>query len=72
MTTTLAAVPEPKRGSGPVTCSEPHCRGHRARCLFGRQHTWQTWYENGRLMRTGDTYHCLDCGGVCIGEEDTP
>lgn len=52
----LAEVPTPRRGSGPVTCSEAHCRGHRERCLFGRQHHWFTWFEGGRMMRTEDTY----------------
>ena len=66
---TMAAVPVPARGSGPVQCGDPRCRGHRARCVFGHQHTWSTWYENGRLMRTTDTYHCHKCGGVCIGDE---
>ncbi len=66
----LAPQPTPTRGSGPVECSEAGCHGHRARCLFGRPHLWSTWYENGRLMRTDDTYHCFDCGGVCVGDEE--
>lgn len=69
MTTTAAEVPVPTRGSGPVACSEADCRGHRTRCLFGRPHVWSTWYEDGRLMRTIDTFRCFDCGGVCIGDE---
>ena len=54
------------RGSGPVTC----CGYHRARCLFGQPHTWTTWYQDGQLQRTRDTYHCHACGGVCIAEEE--
>lgn len=66
----LREVPEPTRGSGPVACDIPTCRGHRARCLFGQMHDWSTWYENGRLQRTPLTFHCYVCDGVCIAEED--
>lgn len=69
MTQTLAEVLAPTRGSGLVQCSEPTCHGHRAKCLFGGQHTWITWYEDGQLMRTADTYRCAKCQGVCTGEE---
>jgi len=62
----MREVPTPTRGSGPVHC----CGGHRERCLFGRQHIWTTWYENGKLQRTQDTFHCYDCGGVCTGDEE--
>jgi hypothetical protein len=58
-------VPTPTRGSGPVHC----CGGHRERCLFGRTHIWSVWFENGKLQRTPDTFHCYDCGGVCTAEE---
>lgn len=70
MSDTLAPQAAPTRGSGPVVCSDSRCHGHRARCLFGDIHVWATWYENGKLMRTADTYHCYKCGGVCIGDED--
>jgi hypothetical protein len=53
------------RGSGPVVC----CGHHRDRCLFGRVHSWSTWYEDGRLQRTRETLKCFDCGGVCIAAE---
>ena len=53
------------RGSGPTAC----CGHHRDRCLFGRVHSWSTWYENGCLQRTRETVRCSDCGGVCIAEE---
>jgi hypothetical protein len=33
-------------------------------------HSWSSWYENGKLQRTPVTFHCYDCGGVCIAEED--
>lgn len=66
----LREVPVPRRGSGPVRCDVPACRGHRERCLFGEMHSWSTWFENGRLQRTRDTYHCHRCGGVCIAEEE--
>ena len=66
----LRAVPEPRRGSGPVRCDAPWCRGHRDRCLFGRQHTWvRPWYENGVMQRTPETYHCWTCSGICTAEE---
>ena len=61
----LAAVPEVIKGSG-GTCA---CDMHREKCLFGRQHSWSSWYENGRLMRTRTTFHCWVCGGVCTSEE---
>lgn len=65
--TALRPVPLPRRGSGPITC----CGGHRAHCLFGRrQHRWATWYADGQLQRTGLTYQCMDCDGVCVAEED--
>lgn len=51
------------------SCSEAKCTSHRARCQFGRPHVWSTWYANGQLVRTADTYHCHNCGGVCIGDE---
>lgn len=66
----LAPQPTPTKGSGPVKCSEPECHGHREKCLFGQRHQWQTWYQNGKLMRTPDTFHCHVCGGVCVGDED--
>lgn len=69
MTAELAKQPIPVRGSGQVQCSDERCHGHRARCLFGHPHQWSTWFENGRLMRTEDTYHCQTCGGVCVGDE---
>jgi hypothetical protein len=64
----MAQPPAPGefRGSGQVHC----CGHHKERCHFGRQHTWSTWFAVGRLQRTGSTFHCYDCGGVCIGEED--
>jgi hypothetical protein len=62
----MREVPVPVRGAGPVEC----CGGHRKRCLFGRPHAWETWYENARLQRTSDTVHCYDCGGVCTADED--
>jgi hypothetical protein len=61
----LREVPESAPGSGPVDC----CGGHRARCKFGRQHSWATWYENGKLQRTRATFHCHICGGVCTDDE---
>ena len=66
----MREVLTPKRGSGPVICDDLACRGHRQRCLFGRQHVWSTWYEDGKLQRTRLTFHCFDCGGVCTAEED--
>lgn len=70
MTSTLAPVPVPTKGSGPIQCSEPQCTGHREKCLFGREHwSWATWYDNGKLMRTENTYQCWDCKGVCTGDE---
>lgn len=56
----------PLRGSGEVAC----CGGHRARCLFGRQHSWSVWYREGKLVRTSDTYHCHVCDGVCTADEE--
>ncbi len=53
------------RGSGQSTC----CGGHREKCRFGRQHHWSVWYRDGALVRTEDTFHCDNCGGVCTGEE---
>lgn len=76
MTTTLREVPAPVRGSGPVECGDADgitpasCRGHRARCLFGAAHVWATWYEDGQLQRTADTFCCHVCGGVCTAEEE--
>jgi hypothetical protein len=61
----MRAVLAPERGSGPVTC----CGGHRARCLFGHMHAWSTWYEDGRLQRTAETFYCYRCGGVCTADE---
>ncbi len=63
--TTMAAPLATTKGAGPVGC----CGNHRVRCLFGHPHTWTTWYENGILMRTEDTFYCADCGGVCTGDE---
>jgi hypothetical protein len=37
--------------------------------VFGRPHTWSTWYHNGQLQRTADTCHCYQCGGVCVADE---
>jgi hypothetical protein len=68
--TGLREVPEPTRGSGPVTCDVPTCRGHRQRCLFGRMHSWSVWYEDAKLQRTRQTFHCWDCGGICTAEEE--
>jgi hypothetical protein len=65
----VAEQPTPTRGSGPVDCTDERCHGHRDRCTFGRPHQWSTWFENGQLMRTEDTYHCHACGGVCVGDE---
>ncbi len=62
----IAEVPAPSRGAGPVTC----CGGHRQRCLFGREHAWFTWYQDGRLQRTTSTVRCDRCGGVCTAEEE--
>jgi hypothetical protein len=62
----MREVPVPTRGSGEVRC----CGGHRERCLFGRPHFWGTWYEDGKLQRTRNTFHCYDCGGVCTAEEN--
>jgi hypothetical protein len=67
--TTMTSQPTPTRGSGPIQCTDDRCHGHRARCNFGRLHTWSTWFSDGHLMRTADTYHCADCGGVCVGDE---
>lgn len=64
-------APAPKskmRGAGPVVC----CGGHRDRCLIGHDHIWETWYENGRLVRTPDTFRCHRCGGVCTADEPSP
>lgn len=52
-------------GTGPVTCP---CGNHRARCRFGRMHSWATWHYQGPLVRTPDTYACT-CGAVCVAEE---
>ncbi len=65
----MREVTTPARGSGPVACDSPACRWHRERCLFGQQHTWSTWFDNGRLPRTASTFHCHACGGVCTAEE---
>lgn len=62
----MREVPEPRQGSGPVAC----CGGHRARCLFGDIHSWATWWEDGKLQRTPETYQCYKCGGVCTAEEE--
>lgn len=64
--TAMREVPTPRRGSGEVTC----CGGHRDRCRFGQMHSWSTWYENGKLQRTADTFHCHVCDGVCTGDEE--
>jgi hypothetical protein len=64
----MAEVPARPRGSGQVHC----CGGHRERCLFGQQHRWSTWFRDGRLQRTTQTYHCDMCGGVCTAEEQEP
>jgi hypothetical protein len=62
-----AAPVEPTEETSVVA---PVCCGkHRDRCKFGRQHVWATWYENGRLVRTSDTYRCDGCGGVCTADE---
>ncbi len=54
------------KGSG----ARPACCGyHRPRCLFGRPHVWATWYEQGKLQRTADTFSCPACGGVCVAGE---
>lgn len=52
-------------GTGDVTCP---CGNHRARCRFGRPHTWATWHHQGRLVRTRDTLAC-ECGAVCTAED---
>lgn len=65
----MREVTAPTRGSGPVKCDDPTCIGHRERCRFGLAHSWSTWFDNGRLMRTSLTYHCHVCGGVCTAEE---
>lgn len=62
----LVEPPITKRGAGP---SDRCCGYHRDRCVIGHAHVWQTWYENGQLMRTVDTYHCHQCGGTCIADE---
>jgi hypothetical protein len=64
----MREVPAPTRGSGPVHC----CGGHRERCIFGHAHVWGTWYENGKLQRTPDTFYCHWCDGVCTADEETP
>ena len=64
----MRALPVPTRGSGPVDC----CGGHLKGCLFGRQHTWATWYEDGRIQRTRLTFRCWTCQGVCTAEEGEP
>lgn len=61
----MAEVPVPARGSGKVHC----CGGHRERCLFGQQHRWSTWFRDGRLQRTTNTFYCDKCRGVCTAEE---
>lgn len=66
---TMAEQPTPTRGSGPVECDDPRCHGHRAQCIFGRDHRWYTWFQDGQLMRTEDTFYCVNCGGVCVGDE---
>lgn len=42
---------------------------HGLRCLFGRDHAWSVWYEQGRIVRTSVTYRCHTCGAVCTAEE---
>lgn len=66
MSAVMAEIPAPTRGSGAVSC----CGGHRDRCLFGHAHSWATWYANGVLQRTRETYYCASCGGVCAADED--
>lgn len=62
----MTTLPTKPRGAGQSTC----CPTHRDLCLFGRnQHVWMTWYENGALVRTKDTYRCIHCQGVCTAEE---
>lgn len=63
MSTEIAYQP---RGSGDVC----ECGHHRNRCLFGHEHSWGTWYEDGKLMRTRQTFQCWVCGGICTLEED--
>lgn len=60
-------VSDKLRGTGEKVCQ---CEHHRDRCLFGRMHTWATWYRNGALVRSSGTYHCLDCGSVCTADEE--
>jgi hypothetical protein len=62
----MREVPAPRRGSGAVTC----CGGHRERCIFGNAHIWGTWYEDGKLQRTAQTFYCHVCSGVCTADED--
>jgi hypothetical protein len=64
----MAEVPARPRGAGKVHC----CGGHREKCLFGQQHRWSTWFQDGRLQRTTQTYHCDMCSGVCTAEEQEP
>src|SRR5262249_9755497 len=54
------------KGSGTISAC---CGYHRPRCLFGRPHTWATWYEDGKRQRPADTWHCQACGGVCVAGE---
>lgn len=64
-TTTATRVP----GSGGLSCP---CEGHKDRCHFGRPHQWQTYYRNGLLVRTRDSYHCPICDAVCTADEKSP
>jgi len=64
----MTTAGRPMRGSGPVRCDDQNCHGHRDRCLFGRPHAWgMPWYRDGVLQQT---FHCIDCDGVCIAVED--
>lgn len=65
MESTLAKPRSTNRGAGGRTC----CPTHRDRCLIGHAHFWVTWCEEGRLMRTEDTYSCHRCSGTCTADE---
>lgn len=68
-TAALLPAADQTRGSGKATAC---CGHHRDRCLFGGAHCWAVWYEDGRLVRTRDTFRCDRCGGVCTADEDAP
>jgi hypothetical protein len=55
--------------TAPPNATPVCCGKHADRCKFGRPHVWATWYENGRLVQTPDTYRCDGCGGVCTADE---